>query len=127
MSLDVTILDARMRDLVLPIARLERLSTDHLWAEGPIWHPTGEFLLWSDIPKNRTYQWVPELGVRVFSYDSRYANGQTMDAEGRRIDALTETFARERDHVVFHASLGSRRYFSALAHVDAVIDRGPAE
>jgi len=95
-SLDVTILDARMRDLVLPIARLERLSTGHLWAEGPIWHPAGEFLLWSDIPRNRTYQWVPELGVRVFSHDSRYSNGQTMDAEGRRIvcEHLTRSVVR---------------------------------
>ena len=96
MSLDVTILDARMRDLVLPIARLERLSTDHLWAEGPVWNTAGEFLLWSDIPQNRTYQWVPELGTRVFSHDSRYANGQTMDAEGRRIvcEHLTRSVVR---------------------------------
>lgn len=85
MTLDVTIHDARMRDLVLPTARLERLSTGHLWAEGPVWHPAGEFLLWSDIPQNRIYQWVPDLGVRVFSHDSRNANGQTMDHAGRRI------------------------------------------
>jgi gluconolactonase len=84
-TLDVTIHDARMRDLVLPIAPLERISTGHLWAEGPVWHPAGQFLLWSDIPRNRTYQWVPELGVRVFSHDSNYTNGQTMDPEGRRI------------------------------------------
>lgn len=96
MSLDVTILDARMRDLVLPIARLERLSTGHLWAEGPVWNVAGGFLLWSDIPQNRTYQWVPDLGVRVFSHDSNYANGQTMDAEGRRIvcEHLTRSVVR---------------------------------
>jgi gluconolactonase len=83
--MDVTIHDVRMRDLILPNARMERLSTGHLWAEGPVWHPAGGFLLWSDIPQNRTYQWVPDLGVRVFSHDSRYANGQTLDAQGRRI------------------------------------------
>src|SRR5262249_44898415 len=47
--------------------------------------------------------------------------GSNADAEGRRIDALTEAFAAKRDNVVFHASLGSRRYYSALAHVDVVI------
>ena len=95
-SLDVTILDVRMRDLVLPISRLEQLSTGHLWAEGPVWHRAGEFLLWSDIPQNRTYQWVPDLGVRVFSHDSRYANGQTMDLQGRRIacEHLTRSVVR---------------------------------
>lgn len=96
MAQDVTILDARMRDLILPNARMERLSTGHLWAEGPVWHAAGGFLLWSDIPQNRTYQWVPDLGVRVFSHDSRYANGQTMDAEGRRLvcEHLTRSVVR---------------------------------
>src|SRR5262249_49324020 len=47
--------------------------------------------------------------------------GSNADAEGRQIDALLIAFAAEREHVVFHASLGSRHYFSALAHVDAVI------
>lgn len=85
-----------MHDLTLSIARVERISTGHLWAEGPVWHAAGEFLLWSDIPQNRTYQWVPDLGVRVFSYNSHYANGQTMDAEGRRIacEHLTRSVVR---------------------------------
>lgn len=96
MAQDVTILDARMRDLVLPNARLERISTGHLWAEGPVWHAAGDYLLWSDIPQNRTYQWVPDLGVRVFSHDSRNANGQTMDLQGRRIvcEHLTRSVVR---------------------------------
>lgn len=102
-TLEVTILDAGMRDLVLPIARLERISTGHLWAEGPVWHPAGGFLLWSDIPQNRTYQWVPDLGTRVFSHDSNYANGQTMDCEGRRI--VCEHLTRS---VVRHGHCGTR-------------------
>jgi len=93
---DVTILDPRMRDLTLAIARVERISNGHLWAEGPVWHAAGEFLLWSDIPQNRTYQWVPDLGVRVFSHDSNNANGQTMDGAGRRIvcEHLTRSVVR---------------------------------
>ena len=93
---NVTILDARMRDLVLPIARLERLSTGHLWTEGPVWCPTGDYLLWSDIPQSRIYQWVPDLGVRVFSHASNNANGQTRDLHGRRIacEHLTRSVVR---------------------------------
>jgi len=95
-TLDVTILEGRMRDLALLNARIERLSSGHLWAEGPVWHAARGFLLWSDIPQNRTYQWVPDLGVRVFSHDSRYANGQTMDHQGRRIvcEHLTRSVVR---------------------------------
>lgn len=47
--------------------------------------------------------------------------GSNADAEGRQIDVLLKAFAAERPHAVFHGSLGSRRYFSALAHVDAVV------
>mgnify|MGYP000844629753 CR=1 FL=1 len=82
---EYTILDPRMRGLVLPGAHLERLHTGSLWAEGPVWFPAGDYLLWSDIPTARTYQWVPELGVRVYDHRSMNANGNTRDPQGRRI------------------------------------------
>ena len=82
---EITICDERMRRLVLPNARLTRLSSGHLWAEGPVYVPPGDYLLWSDIPQNRTYQWVGELGTRVLAYASNYANGNTLDREGRRV------------------------------------------
>lgn len=47
--------------------------------------------------------------------------GTNADMEGRDIDALVKRFVGRRDNAVFHASLGSRRYLSALKHCDAVI------
>ncbi|MEO8243120.1 MAG: SMP-30/gluconolactonase/LRE family protein [bacterium] len=92
----VTILDARLRDLVLPNARLEIISHGHLWAEGPVWSVEGDYLLWSDIPQSRVYQWVPDLGVRVYSHASNNSNGQTRDLAGRRItcEHLTRSVVR---------------------------------
>lgn len=47
--------------------------------------------------------------------------GSNADPGAREIDALIEGYAAQREGSVFHASLGSRRYFSALTHCDLVI------
>lgn len=92
----VSILDRRMRDLVLPGVALERLDDSSLWAEGPVYFPCGDYLLWSDIPNERILQWVPGLGVRVYSHRSNNSNGSTRDSLGRRItcEHLTRSVVR---------------------------------
>lgn len=88
--------DPRMRQLVLPNADLVQLDNSALWAEGPVYFPTGDYLLWSDIPNERVLQWVPDLGVRVYSHRSNNCNGNTRDREGRRIacEHLTRSVVR---------------------------------
>ena len=77
-------------------AQLERLHQGALWAEGPVYFPAGDYLLWSDIPNDRLLQWVPELGVRVMSHRSNNANGNTRDRQGRRVgcEHLTRSVVR---------------------------------
>jgi gluconolactonase len=71
--------------LFLPGVPLEKLYTGCMWAEGPAYFPSGDYLVWSDIPANRMLQWVPELGVRVLLRDSNYSNGNTRDPQGRLV------------------------------------------
>jgi UDP-hydrolysing UDP-N-acetyl-D-glucosamine 2-epimerase len=47
--------------------------------------------------------------------------GSNADPGARAIDRMVEAFAASHPHAVFHRSLGSRCYFSALAAVDAVV------
>lgn len=47
--------------------------------------------------------------------------GSNADPGGRTIDAVVIEYVARHDNAVFHASLGSRRYFSALTYVDAVV------
>ena len=82
---NITVLDQRMRHLILPSAHFDQLYCGALWAEGPVYFPAGDYLLWSDIPNNRLLQWVPELGVRVSSHQSNNCNGNTRDGLGRRV------------------------------------------
>ena len=47
--------------------------------------------------------------------------GSNADPGAREIDALVQTYVAGRENAVFHASLGSLRYFSALTHCDLVL------
>ncbi|MEP3278353.1 MAG: SMP-30/gluconolactonase/LRE family protein [Stappiaceae bacterium] len=74
-----------MRDLVIPMCALETLHQGSLWAEGPVYMPVADCLIWSDIPNNRLLQWVEGLGVRPFNVTSNNTNGNTLDREGRLV------------------------------------------
>ena len=64
--------------------RLERLFGDGRWLEGPAYSPAWRCLLFSDIPNDRTLRWDETTGaVGVFAHSSGYANGRTIDRQGR--------------------------------------------
>jgi gluconolactonase len=85
MSTGFDIVDERFRDIVLPVAAIEKLWRDGLWTEGPCYFPLSDSLVWSDIPNNRMMQYVPGVGARVFRHPSNFSNGNTRDREGRLI------------------------------------------
>ena len=63
---------------------LERLHTGCRWTEGPAYFPAGRYLVFSDIPNNRLLRWDETTGVTgVFRQPSGYANGHTLDRQGR--------------------------------------------
>lgn len=63
----------------------ERLATGFKFTEGPVWMPEG-YLLFSDIPANRIYQWRSGgSGVQVWREPSGNSNGLTIDHQGRLI------------------------------------------
>ena len=67
-------------------ARVERLWTGCRWAEGPAWFGGGRYLVWSDLPNNRIMRYDDTDGsVSVFRAPSGYANGNTVDREGRLV------------------------------------------
>ncbi|MGM8849605.1 SMP-30/gluconolactonase/LRE family protein [Salinicola halophyticus] len=78
--------DVRFTSLILPNAQLERLWSGGRWCEGPVYDPAGRYLLWSDIPNDRTLRYDECDGhVAVFRQPAAFGNGQTRDREGRLI------------------------------------------
>jgi len=65
---------------------MQRLHTGCRWTEGPAYFPAGRYLVFSDIPNDRTLRWDETTGhVGVFRQPSNYANGHTVDRQGRLI------------------------------------------
>lgn len=71
----------RLKALIEP-GDPERVATGFEFTEGPVWHPDG-YLLFSDIPANRTYRRDPDGTVSVWREPSGNANGLTLDRQGR--------------------------------------------
>ena len=83
---DVIAIDPSFEKLVQGNAPIRRLHTGMLWAEGPAWNGTGNYLVWSDIPNNAQMRWLPEDGhVSVMRNNANNSNGNTFDLQGRQI------------------------------------------
>jgi gluconolactonase len=82
---DFEVLDERFRR-VDGDAYLEVLHTGCRWTEGPAYFPAGRYLVFSDIPNDRMLRWDETTGaVGVFRAPAGYANGHTVDRQGRLV------------------------------------------
>jgi gluconolactonase len=76
----------RFEKLIQGNSPIRRLHTGMLWAEGPAWNGSGNYLVWSDIPNNAQLRYLPEDGhVSVMRNNSNNSNGNTFDWQGRQI------------------------------------------
>ncbi|WP_315709236.1 SMP-30/gluconolactonase/LRE family protein [Brenneria uluponensis] len=62
---------------------LERLCSPAVWAEGPVWLPEQNAVVFSDVKGNRLFRWSEQDGVSLFRHSSHYANGNALDKQGR--------------------------------------------
>jgi gluconolactonase len=62
---------------------IEKLGAGFLFTEGPVWHPTGQFLLFSDMPGDHLRRWSAADGITTFRQPCHKSNGLTYDRQGR--------------------------------------------
>lgn len=83
---DVIAVDPSFNGLAQPNAAIQRIWTGGLWVEGPAWNAQGQYLVWSDIPRNRQMRWIEDDGhVSVFRSPSGNSNGNSFDFQGRQL------------------------------------------
>ncbi|MAT07222.1 MAG: gluconolactonase [Acidimicrobiaceae bacterium] len=57
---------------------------DGRWTEGPVYVPAGRYLIFGDIPNDRSLRWDAATNtVGPYEHDTNYANGRTLDLHGR--------------------------------------------
>jgi gluconolactonase len=86
-------LDPAMDRLVATNAVIEKVATGMGWAEGPVWVWRRHSILFSDVPKNRVYEWDFHHDLTVFLKPSgntlvesgQGSNGLTLDPQGRLV------------------------------------------
>lgn len=86
MALDpaIVVLDKRFYRYAIHNAHLEQLWTGARWTEGPVYSAAGRYLLFSDIPNDRTLRYDETTGqVAVFEQPALNQNGHCLDTEGR--------------------------------------------
>lgn len=62
---------------------LEKLCSPAIWAEGPVWLPGQDAVVFSDVKGNRMFCWQRNGDVSLWRASSQYANGNALDNEGR--------------------------------------------
>lgn len=78
--------DPRFRGLIHKNANIDLLWEGGRWCEGPAYLAAGKYLIWSDIPNDRTMRWDECSGtVSVFEHNCRNQNGHTVDRQGRLV------------------------------------------
>src|SRR5260370_118450 len=74
-------LRSEFENLIDPYAPVGQLGTGFTFTEGPIWHPAGHYLLFSDMPADVRRRWDSTRGVVEVKRPSNKCNGMTYDAE----------------------------------------------
>lgn len=72
-------------DLFPKGATLTRLAEGFTWAEGPVYHPQRDAVIFSDVRQNRTWRWSRADGLQEEINPSHHQNGHTLDAGGRLV------------------------------------------
>ena len=86
MALDpaIEVIDNRFHRLVIHNAHIDHLWTGGRWTEGPVYIPAGRYVVFSDIPNDRTLRYDELSGqTSVFEQPALNQNGHCLDLEGR--------------------------------------------
>ena len=85
-------------ELVEEGSEVERVATGFTFTEGPIWHPTEHYLLFSDMPGDTRRKYTPGVGAEDVMSPSNKCNGLTYDADLDLLvcEHVTSSLVRER-------------------------------
>ncbi len=82
----IEVVDDRFLELIDTNAEIPKHFTGCEWAEGPVYFPEGDYVLWSDIPNNRILKFDAGSGdTTVFREPCNNTNGHYRDQQGRLV------------------------------------------
>jgi len=86
----VVTVDLALANIVPANYQIEKLRGGFTFVEGPVWvRKNGPFLLFSDIPENGIYKWMPDGTITDFLrpvFEGQYEEGRLVGASGLTLD-----------------------------------------
>jgi len=94
----IHVYDESIKTLIDPSTPIEIVAEGYTWSEGPVWVKKRGYLLFSDVPENKIYQWTAEKGAVLYLTPSGYtgkdyysyepgANGLIINQKGNLVSA----------------------------------------
>ena len=77
--------DARFADCLRTERPPETIAEGYRWTEGPVWMAERKALYFNDIPHRKMWRWREGEGASVALAESEFANGNSLDLDGRMI------------------------------------------
>jgi gluconolactonase len=85
--------DSAFDAIVPPSAKIEVIGEGYDWSEGPLWLPSEQIVIWSDVPKNTIYSWKEGEEAREYLKPSGYtgegvregSNGLLLNPKGELV------------------------------------------
>lgn len=119
--------DERLRGILSPDARVRSLYSRATWAEGPVWWPSENALVFSDVVGRRTLAWREDGSVVAVIDPSAFANGNAVDATGRLLHGEQGRRALSRtDHAGTHVLVDAYEGAPLNSPNDLVVDAAGA-
>lgn len=73
--------DATVDQLIPADAKIEILANGFEWSEGPVWVPDGDYLLFSDIPRNSVFKWSAADSIQLYLKPAGFTSEQQREGE----------------------------------------------
>ena len=125
-------LDPEINSLIAADAVIEILADGFSWAEGPVWVPELNSVMFTDVPENKMFRWNESNGLSLYLDPSGYtgiapndkksgANGLILDPEGnlliaqhgdRRIAMIEKPLAKPGSFKTIVAEYEGKRFSS---------------
>ncbi|MBX2841094.1 MAG: SMP-30/gluconolactonase/LRE family protein [Flammeovirgaceae bacterium] len=92
----IEVVSPKLHDLIPKGNQLEIIAEGFGWSEGPLWVPSQNMLLFTDIPPNKIVKWTEENGAELYLTPAGYtgeeerggevgANGLILDSDGNLV------------------------------------------
>ncbi|MFW6289942.1 MAG: SMP-30/gluconolactonase/LRE family protein, partial [Mariniphaga sp.] len=78
---EIIVHDKQIHEIIPADAEIEVLGTGFEWTEGPLWLPSEEKLIFSDIPKNSIFEWTEKEGIKLYLKPSGYTGNEKRGGE----------------------------------------------